>query len=117
MSHGQFVVAYETVPLGFLISTPKNHRILMAQLRSGIRPEWSDTNPGQRNQPGNHREPFRRNWKLRATRNRTFVFTKRRDSPLLAQQRRFNPAVERINRLRPRGGAADTDRVSDIHPK
>jgi hypothetical protein len=29
MSHGQFVVAYETVPLGFLISTPKTLRILL----------------------------------------------------------------------------------------
>ena len=28
MSHGQFTVAYETVPLGFLISTPKTLRIL-----------------------------------------------------------------------------------------
>ena len=29
MSHGQFIVAYETVPLGFLISTPKTLRILL----------------------------------------------------------------------------------------
>jgi hypothetical protein len=29
MSHGQFIVAYETVPLGFLISTPKALRILL----------------------------------------------------------------------------------------
>ena len=29
MSHGQFTVAYETVPLGFLISTPKSLRILL----------------------------------------------------------------------------------------
>ena len=29
MSHGQFTVAYETVPLGFLISTPKPLRILL----------------------------------------------------------------------------------------
>jgi hypothetical protein len=29
MSHGQFIVAYETVPLGFLISTPQALRILL----------------------------------------------------------------------------------------
>jgi hypothetical protein len=29
MSHGQFIVAYETVPLGFLISTPETLRILL----------------------------------------------------------------------------------------
>jgi hypothetical protein len=29
MSHDQFIVAYETVPLGFLISTPKTLRILL----------------------------------------------------------------------------------------
>jgi hypothetical protein len=29
MSHGQFIVAYETVHLGFLISTPKTLRILL----------------------------------------------------------------------------------------
>jgi hypothetical protein len=29
MSHGQFIAAYETVPLGFLISTPKTLRILL----------------------------------------------------------------------------------------
>jgi hypothetical protein len=29
MSHGQFIVAYETEPLGFLISTPKTLRILL----------------------------------------------------------------------------------------
>jgi hypothetical protein len=29
MSHGQFIVAYETAPLGFLISTPKTLRILL----------------------------------------------------------------------------------------
>jgi hypothetical protein len=29
MSHGQFIVAYETVPLGLLISTPKTLRILL----------------------------------------------------------------------------------------
>ena len=29
MSHGQFIVAYETVPLGFLISIPKALRILL----------------------------------------------------------------------------------------
>jgi O-antigen/teichoic acid export membrane protein len=29
MSHGQFTVAYETVPLGFLISTPKSLHILL----------------------------------------------------------------------------------------
>jgi len=29
MSHGQFTVAYETVPLAFLISTPKTLRILL----------------------------------------------------------------------------------------
>jgi hypothetical protein len=29
MSHGQFIVAYETAPLGLLISTPKTLRILL----------------------------------------------------------------------------------------
>ena len=29
MSHGQFIDAYETEPLGFLISTPKTLRILL----------------------------------------------------------------------------------------
>jgi hypothetical protein len=29
MSHGQFIVAYEAAPLGFLISTPKTLRILL----------------------------------------------------------------------------------------
>ena len=29
MSHGQFIVAYETGPVGFLISTPKTLRILV----------------------------------------------------------------------------------------
>ena len=29
MSHGQFIVAYETVPLGFLLSTPQALRILL----------------------------------------------------------------------------------------
>jgi hypothetical protein len=29
MSHGQFIVAYETGPLGFLISTPQTLRILL----------------------------------------------------------------------------------------
>jgi hypothetical protein len=29
MSHRQFIIAYETVPLGFLISTPKALRILL----------------------------------------------------------------------------------------
>jgi hypothetical protein len=29
MSHGQFIAAYETVHLGFLISTPKTLRILL----------------------------------------------------------------------------------------
>lgn len=29
MSHGQFIVARETLPLGFLISTPKTLRILL----------------------------------------------------------------------------------------
>jgi hypothetical protein len=31
MSHDQFISAYETLPLGFLISTPKALRILWAQ--------------------------------------------------------------------------------------
>jgi hypothetical protein len=29
MSHGQFIVAYETLPLGFLVSTPQALRILL----------------------------------------------------------------------------------------
>ncbi len=29
MSHGQFIVAYEIAPLGFLFSTPKTLRILV----------------------------------------------------------------------------------------
>ena len=94
-----------------------HHRLLLARLRSGVCPEWSHTNRSQRNQPGTHSEPFRRNWKPPATGNRTGVFTKRRNSPLFAQQRRLNLPSRRINRFRSRAGAADTHRVFDIHPK
>jgi hypothetical protein len=40
MSHKQFIVAYETGPLGYLISTPKALGILLAHRTRDVRFRW-----------------------------------------------------------------------------